>query len=245
MDEWSEKDNANPFAQPLWVDRLQERLAVLLMGALALLVLWVLVGALSSIWLTTKVPLTALDMEHASWLFSYTTSSYVSTVLFGTVTIGFAFMGVMIGFAKSDWKMPVASCVLAALLWPAGSMESMARAGIDSGAVKIGCYVYAARECRQMLGLGATTQAPARWESTREPEISMREADWYLKAARPLKVGFFDVVPAGHLFQMPFLLFRVDELNQKIAAQRAEVAEFQRLNKGDAVAQAGDAILAK
>lgn len=190
-------------------------------------VLWLAVAALSAMWLAYQVPLTGDDLVSASWLPSYTTATHFSGFMAWAMGATMLLMGLGVGLAKQS-ILPVISTVLMLVGISLNSEGLMVRIGIATDTVKIGCFVYETTECRVMLGLPAgKTQSrygadglDAGWyQAAREKAITANPSDIALQS-----------VPGWAFLQAPFYVTDTESIKQKVAQQRAALAQFKANN---------------
>jgi len=130
-------------------------------------------------------------------------------------------MGLGISFAKQS----LLPCLASAALLCGVSLNSeqlMVRIGIATDTIKVGCFVYEAKECRVMQGLPAM-EAPSRYG---EDGLN---ADWYVTArqkaatARPTNVAL-QSIPGWAFLQAPLYVTDAPRIKAKLEQQRADLA---------------------
>lgn len=190
-------------------------------SALVVVGLWLLVAGLSAIWLAYQVPITDTDLAQASWLPSYTTATHFSGIMAWAMGFTVLLMGLGISFAKQS----LLPCLASAALLCGVSLNSeqlMVRIGIATDTIKVGCFVYEAKECRVMQGLPAM-EAPSRYG---EDGLN---ADWYVTArqkavtARPTDVAL-QSIPGWAYLQAPLYVTDAPRIKAKLEQQRADLA---------------------
>lgn len=187
-------------------------------------VIWLAATALSAMWLAYQVPLTGDDLVYASWLPSYTTATHFSGFMAWAMGATMLLMGLGMGLAKQS-ILPVISAVLMLGGLSLNSEELMVRIGIATDTVKIGCFVYETTECRVMLGL------PAGKTQSRYGADGLN-AGWYQAArdkaitANPSDIAL-QSVPGWAFLQAPFYVTDTEYIKQKVAQQRAALAQFK------------------
>jgi hypothetical protein len=197
----------------------------LILAIFGLGILYLLFGVLSYFWIAYQVPITASDIDSSSWLAPRMGVQFHTSVIGGMIAL--------LAFGKFFLGRFVASFVLAiaaACAIIGGSESGALRVGVLNGDAKIGCFTYQALECRRMLGLseeGARSiyLADKRTAGAGNP---WGYADWYL----PIRLGlsaqsgatYPSTFPGVAIFVSPFMLGKVDELNESLSAQRAELA---------------------
>jgi hypothetical protein len=199
---------------------------VLLFGLFLLALVWLTLCIGSTLWLAHQVPLSAADLMHASWLGSYTTATYPSGVLGRALVSMWLAISIALAVSQSSIRPLAIALVLTTGMELAMSKEMMVQVGVANGSIKIGCYVYEARECREMLGVPARG-AKSRYEPPSAQAKDFRDAQWYKQALGSQEISIFDVMPGGYFLRTPFLLGHTAELTAKLDKQRTEVARFQ------------------
>ncbi|WP_054926324.1 hypothetical protein [Pseudomonas sp. NBRC 111142] len=164
---------------------------------LALLGLYVIAAAISIGVLTFKVPVSAEDLQHASWLVH---APYLLPFISGALLIiGFALVLQLISPMTLSFGVLMISFIGAVSTEPSVSLRS----AVLAGEAKIGCYDYSLLACTEMLGL------PSRAANLDQP-------------AQP-SVHQFIPVQAMAFVRAPFDVLKADELNQMLDTQRLEV----------------------
>lgn len=164
---------------------------------LALLGLYVVAAAISIFVLASKVPVSAEDLQHASWLVP---PPYLLPFISGALLV--------IGLALVLQLMRPMTLSLGVLMISfiggvSTAPEVSLRSAVLAGEAKIGCYDYTLLACTEMLGL------PSRAANPDQP-------------AQP-SVHQFIPVQAMAFLRAPFDVFRADQLNQMLDAQRLEL----------------------
>jgi hypothetical protein len=192
---------------------------------------WILVCTLSALWLYRTAPLTAADLQMASWL------SHPNTALRfqGVFAFGMGITALIIATVLAiPRKSPVpifAAMVLGLAFWSGGHVHTV-RVGLLEGHIKLGCYVEGSRECRSMLGLPVDGAASRYAVDPEEPDGG-DDAVWYTeqltKVVSPelAQRAALHSMPAVSFLLAPFYAGRADELNTLLARQRAEVAAMK------------------
>lgn len=184
---------------------------------------WVLLSASAVLWLHYAVPLTAQDLAETSWLGSYSVAAMFNGFL-GYAVVG---IGLFVLLALSVAKNSKVPLIFSLLLLPVLFLEGTAvRVGIADGSVKIGCYVYEARECREMLNIPVENTL-SRYTMT---ENGIVDAPWYVEARQKVmlnKENHRACAPFIPFLSTPFLLGKEGELRAKIAEQRQEVQRIR------------------
>lgn len=193
---------------------------------------WVLLGILSCGWLAFNVPLTAQDLDNASWLGSPTTALHFTTgpmaYLLGSALI---LTGIATSMASGT---PIPSFLAGVIVCAAaigGSHESVVRIGLLDGTVKLGCYVEKSKECLDMLKLGSTA-APSRWDlKGRGPahphsEWYAQELDKVVSPAVKARV-IWTAIPGGAVLRAPVHLLKAQKLQSLVKEQRKQLAAFK------------------
>lgn len=186
--------------------------------------LWLLVASLCAMWLAYQVPITDTDLAQASWLPSYTTATHFSGFMAWAMGFTVLLMGLGIAFAKQS----LLPCLASAALLCGVSLNSeqlMVRIGIATDTIKVGCFVYEAKECRVMQGLPAM-EAPSRYGD------DGLNADWYVTArqkavtARPTDVAL-QSIPGWAFLQAPLYVTDAPRIKAKLEQQRADLAALK------------------
>lgn len=179
-------------------------------------------------WLAYKVPVSAQDLHDASWLFSFAPVDYLRNVVGLGLSLTCLLVGGAIGVAKNSPVPALTGIAMAVVLYAAGSPTVQLREGVAGGTAKVGCFVWDSKECREMLGVpvnNARSMYLPRAEADRTGEVY---EDWYLKARGKLEPNLLlTTIP---LLKAPYYALHTDELNGRLAAQRAEVARFRAAN---------------
>ncbi|MCE0853538.1 hypothetical protein LU689_26915 [Pseudomonas asiatica] len=171
---------------------------------LALLGLYVVVAAISIFVLAFKVPVSAEDLQHASWLVN---APYFMPFLYGAMLVmGFALALQLISPMTLSLGVLMTSFVGGVSTAPEVSLRS----AVLAGEAKIGCYEYTFRACTEMLGLPSRAANPD------------QSAQLGGHQATPVQVMAF--------LRAPFDVFKADQLNQMLDTQRLELKE--ELRKG-------------
>ncbi|MFL9811040.1 hypothetical protein EQ845_13125 [Pseudomonas putida] len=171
---------------------------------LALLGLYVVAAAISIFVLAFKVPVSAEDLLHASWLVN---APYFMPFLYGALLVmGFALALQLISPMTLSLGVLMVSFVGGVSTAPEVSLRS----AVLAGEAIIGCYDYTSSGCTQMLGL------PSR---AANPDHSARTGG---RQSIPVQAMAF--------LRAPFDVFKADQLNQMLETQRLALKE--RIHKG-------------
>lgn len=222
--------NNNPASQGLTTQDGPESSepSAVLMAPVAFLLLAGLFIVGCECWLAYKVPVSAQDLHDSSWLFAFAPVDYLTNVIGLGLSFTCLLMGAAIGVAKNSPVPALTGIAMALVLYAAGSPTVQLRESVAGGTAKIGCFVWDSKECRQMLGVpvnNARSMYAPRAEADRTGEVY---EDWYLKARGKLEPNL--VLPTVPLLKAPYYALHTDELNARLAAQRAEVARFRAAN---------------
>lgn len=163
---------------------------------LAALVLYVVFAAISTAVLNFKVPVSPDDLKHASWLVNPPAISFIAS----GVSL-FAFLvGAFRAFAGSAFGLVLimAGVVSGTTIFPSVSFRS----AVLAGEAKVGCYDYTSRACTEMPGLPDSASSGQSSKVVRQ-------------SSAPIEVLAF--------VRAPFDVFKADQLNQMLDAQRLEM----------------------
>lgn len=199
----------------------------ILLVIFVLLVTWLLVCTVSAFWLDLHVPVSKQDLAYASWRDSYSTQMFLGGAMRIGLIVLTVTMALGIAIVKQSGKVLLLGILAASAVFQAGSEVTIVRVGIDTGAIKIGCFVYESKECHDMLGIRSNS-APSIYASETQRSHGHVYADWYVEALPSHASSFIDLIPGGYLLRTPFLIGRESELRDKIKTQRAEVEAVQK-----------------
>ncbi|MCT8191171.1 hypothetical protein ACLPJG_27245 [Pseudomonas aeruginosa] len=163
---------------------------------LAVPVLFVVFAVISAAVLNFKAPVSPEDLKHASWLVTPPTLSFfLSGVSVFAFVIGAfrAFMGSAFGLV-----LIMAGIVSGTTIFPSVSFRS----AVLAGEAKVGCYDYTSSACTKMLGL---------------PDAAASEQSSKVEGKTLAAIEVLAFVRA------PFDVFKADQLNQMLDAQRLEL----------------------
>lgn len=171
---------------------------------LGLVVLYVVIAAVSIGVLIFKVPVSAEELKHATWLVF---SPPIYTAIFGALSgLWLLLYMQMIRPMTLGLGVLMVSFVAGVSSSPSVSFRS----AVLAGEAKIGCYEYANHTCSDIQGLSSS---PA----------SLHQSG---RAARHLIIP----VEVMAFLRAPFDVFRADRLNHMLDRQRLELAE--EIHKG-------------
>lgn len=205
---------------------------IILLGAGTL---WLCLGRLTLMSLSLNVPLTAEDLAYTSWLGSPTTALYVTAGLMAWGLIALILLtGLACGWARDSVAPLFWALFLLIVLGFGDGEEAATRIGILDGVVKVGCYVPASAECRDLLEL---PQGDAR--SMYTPPAQRKNgplfADWYTAARKQVvterqeSLAAWESFPGVVLLRAPLHWGRSAELKQLLHTQRTEVQRLRGL----------------
>lgn len=195
-----------------------------LVGTFLLGLLYLVVCIVSTMVLGMIAGLTETDAQQASFL-SFRMGLGYHGFVFGTLFVIFGVLNVLRG---STLGLIMAVLGFVGIL--ATSERVALQQGILDGDLKIGCYSYESLECRTMLKV-PTLNAHSIYNTPSELS-GAGYADWYTpiraKSLSESQTALPNTMPGVAFLKSPItLIFHRDELKAKIAAQRAEVAQFQ------------------
>lgn len=175
----------------------------LAIGLLMLLpVLYVVTAVISIAVLNFKAPVSAEDLQYSSWLI---TAPYLSTLAAG-LGVGLALYGVIRSLVGSVFGLFMIAMSVVLL---SGSFTSTSfRSAVLAGDAKVGCYDNSSQACLKMLGL------PARHGNVERSALADAR-----KPTLPIEFLTF--------FRAPFDVFKADQLNQMLDAQRQELKKHR------------------
>lgn len=163
---------------------------------LAVPALFVVFAVISAAVLNFKAPVSPEDLKHASWLVTPPTISFIlsGVSVFAFVIGAFrAFMGSAFGLV-----LIMAGIVSGTTIFPSVSFRS----AVLAGEAKVGCYDYTSSACTKMLGL---------------PDAAASEQSSKVEGKTLAAIEVLAFVRA------PFDVFKADQLNQMLDAQRSEL----------------------
>lgn len=172
------------------------------------------------------VPLSGDDLAASSWLVPRIGFGFHGFAM-GTVVGVFALISIVFtGRPVFGVSLGVLGCMMALGTSEYGAL----RLGILNGDAKIGCYNYAALECRTMLSVsGAESMYVAERDAAKWDE---RFAAWYQPGRQTHQDAVESTLPSTMpglaLMQSPLMLARLSELQVRVADQRAETASFKQ-----------------
>lgn len=173
------------------------RVALIIAGLfLAVSVLYVGGAAISTAVLNYKAPVSAEDLQHASWLVIPPSLSSIAALI--------SFVCICVGSLKA-WRGSAFGLVIimvGALGLPTIFPSVSFRSAVLAGDAKVGCFDYNSRACAEMLKLPTNTSADQANKVKRKPSAPI-EALAFVRA--------------------PFDVFKADQLNQMLEAQRIEL----------------------
>lgn len=193
---------------------------------------WLLLALLSQAWLSWRVPVLPSDLQDASWIVPY------SRVMF-PVRASSTMMGLgvcSVALAACVWRRQrngaVLSLVMALAVLAAASPAHVLRMGVATGTARVGCYVYAMRECGQMLKI-PVSDTLSRY-ADRRGVLHGDYATWYRlsfallhpRAAHPSDL--VTVLPGGYFLLGPIYAFEGEAIARALASQRLEVESLRR-----------------
>jgi hypothetical protein len=193
---------------------------------------WLLLALLAQLGLSLQVPVSDRDLRDASWIVPY--STVMLPTRFQTVLAGLGASLLLI--AAVLWRRQRANavfvCLIGTSLLVAPSPAHMLRMGVASGTARVGCYVYAMRECREMLGL-AVGDTRSRYP-VRGVEPAGDYAGWYrlsfalLHPRRPELADLVSTLPGGYFMLGPRHAFDAQSINHALSSQREELERQRR-----------------
>ena len=190
------------------------------------LVLYALLCLASAMWMSETITVLDSDLAQSSWNRSFRTAEHVRGIFAVGLTITLALLGAVLGLLKQSWRpVLLAACLGTFVLY---DMSSTFHVGVASDAVRVGCFNYNSKECRELLNVDAST-APSMYASTAVKKKKGRRqlADWYLADTPPARTNPLFMLPGGMLVTAPYYALHIDAINAKLALQRATVAQFK------------------
>jgi hypothetical protein len=196
--------------------------------------LWFCAGRLALMRLGLDVPLTAEDLAHASWLGSPTSALHFTAgpMAWGLIA-SIVLMGLACAWARQSVVPVVAGLFLLFVLGFGDGEETATRIGILDGVVKVGCYVPASAECRDLLGL-PRGDARSMYVPPAQRENGPLFADWYTAARKQVvserqeSLAAWESLPGIALLRAPLHWGHAAQLKTLLDAQRAEVQRLKQ-----------------
>lgn len=198
------------------------RLMSIAIAAAGLLIIsWLIICVLASVWLTFQVPITNEDMQNASFLSPRVGLSWHGSVMGGLLVL--SGLAQLLNLRVTGFFL----VVLGMSVFFATSEVSALRQGILDGDMKIGCFSYGSLECREMLklpegdGLSIYRNPSQKIEGGYAPWYEPIRAHLHTEITALLP----NTVPGVAFLQSPVLAaFHVGKLKRLMEAQRSEVS---------------------
>ncbi|MDH0760381.1 hypothetical protein N5C70_27350 [Pseudomonas juntendi] len=163
---------------------------------MAAVVVYVVFAAISTAVLNFKAPVSAEDLHNASWLVVPPSLSFICAF--------FSFMCIMGGALQAfrGSALGLIFIMIGVIGMPTIFPSVSFRSAVLASEAKVGCYDYMSSACTKMLGLpnSSATDQPSKVER---------------KTSAPIEVMAF--------LRAPFDVFKADQLNQMLNAQRLEL----------------------
>lgn len=183
----------------------------------SLLVAWLLACMVATAWLAYSVPIDALDLQRASWHWSYSSITFLSGTLGVALSAAVLLTGAVVGFARATWNPALISAFVTAAILAGGHESNILRIGIANGSVKVGCFEES-RECLEMLG-AHSADAPSMYSGG-------DKADWYLKRIQVNAPNPLLSLPGAYFLTSPIYAIHSEEINSLLRVQRRAVSKI-------------------
>lgn len=179
----------------------------------------------SALWVWHAVPVSAQDLKDASWLYGAADVEHFTT-MFVPLGLVMALLGLAVGVARNRCLVAIHSVLVGSLLAMSGLPSLNFIVAANGGVATVGCFVWETTECHEMLGLASAEGLPSmyapRAQADRTGEVYTPEYDKQITEQRLRAELFVPSVAAVAL--TPLIAAHTDELNEKLNAQRAELA---------------------
>lgn len=209
------------------MDEIAESRFGALMSIIAALsvILYLAVCTLAAVYLNINLTITPDDIKYSSWIISPTTATHFTT---GPLVMGLSatmlLVGIGVGVAKSSVFSVLPALLLVTALNLAGSAPVLYGAGIDTGGIKIGCYVPESKTCREQLGLPITESTIRTYNLNSDdglytPEYRARRSELGYSGDEGLGLN----IPGAVFLRAPITAMHLPDIKEKIRVQRLEL----------------------
>lgn len=196
----------------------QKNIYILISAIVAYFILCLVTNA----YLKLQVPVSQQDLNHTSWLISYSVATHFAASKLGALlAVVSLVIGAALSFAKKNIMPLIGGCVWLGFIVTFGNVEHTARLAYIYNGAKIGCYVEDMRECKAMLGVGDS--------AARSMYSENGKASWYIKARGKFAAsGEYNAFPGVMFIALPYKMLSVEisEVNERLKRQRARVGEI-------------------